>query len=104
LSESEESPTEFTLQIPPELEQGAYANFLGVWHTAYEFTLDFAVTQPAEQTEEGAVNVPCNVVARIKIPVGVVFDVIRTLNENMTRYEQRFGEIQRPAEEGEEEE
>jgi hypothetical protein len=36
------------------------------------------------------------VVARVKIPVTVLFDVLRALNENMTRYEQVFGEIRRP--------
>jgi hypothetical protein len=40
--------------------------------------------------------VPCRVVARVKIPPTVVFSLIRAINENMTRYEQAFGEIQRP--------
>ena len=30
------------IDVPPELEAGAYANFLWTWHTAHEFTLDFA--------------------------------------------------------------
>ena len=46
-----ERPTNFNLQVPPELEGGVYANFLGVWHTGYEFTLDFAVIQPADVPE-----------------------------------------------------
>jgi hypothetical protein len=41
-------------------------------------------------------RVPCRVVARVKIPVTVLFDVLRALNENMTRYESVFGEIKRP--------
>jgi hypothetical protein len=89
-------PTEFQVQVPPELEPGVYANFLGVWHSPYEFTLDFAVTQPPEPGED-VLTVPCRVVARIKMPVSVIFDVIRTLNDNMTKYEQTFGEIHRPA-------
>jgi len=36
------------------------------------------------------------VVARLKVPVSLVFDVIRALNEEMTVYEQQFGEIRRP--------
>jgi hypothetical protein len=36
------------------------------------------------------------VVSRVRIPVSVIFDVLRALNENMTRYETAFGEIQRP--------
>jgi hypothetical protein len=49
----------FEVQIPPEQEGGAYANFLSVWHTGHEFTLDFAVTQPTRETDMGAMVVPC---------------------------------------------
>lgn len=93
-------PTQFQLNVPPELEAGVYANVLGVWHTVYEFTLDFAAMQPP-QVDEGdptsAAVVPCRVVSRVKVPVTVVFDLIRALNENMTKYEERFGEIRRPS-------
>jgi hypothetical protein len=37
-------------------------------------------------------------VARVKIPTTVIFDVLRALNENMTRYEASFGEIRSPGE------
>jgi hypothetical protein len=44
---------------------GAYANFLTVWHSPHDFTLDFAVTQPVQPTAPGApVQVPCRVVWR----------------------------------------
>ena len=97
--EAEDRPTEFQIQVPNDLEPGVYANFLSVWHTAYEFTLDFGVTQPPQIVEDdpdGPVRVECRVVSRVKIPVTVLFDVLRALNENMTRYEQVFGEIKRP--------
>ena len=98
----EGSSTEFQFYAAPEVEVGVYANILSVWHTAYEFTLDFAATQPPqpydpENPDAGGV-VPCRIVSRVKIPVTVVFDVIRALNENMTQYEEQFGEIQRPGE------
>jgi hypothetical protein len=90
--------------VPPEQEAGAYANFLGVWHTAHEFTLDFAATQAPQVAEPddpaSPVVVPCRVVARVKIPATVLFDVLRALNENMTRYEATFGEIRRPEQRG----
>ena len=93
-----ERPTNFNVQLPPELEGGTYANFLGVWHTGYEFTLDFAVTQPPVIPEDEAepITVPCRVVTRVKIPPTLIFDIMRALNENMTTYENTFGEIQRP--------
>jgi hypothetical protein len=91
-------PTNFNVQIPPELEGGTYANFLGAWHTGHEFTLDFAVTQPPVVPENPTepTTVPCRVVTRVKIPPTLIFDILRALNENMTTYENTFGEIQRP--------
>jgi Protein of unknown function (DUF3467) len=92
----------FQVQVPPELEGGVYANFLSVWHTGHEFTLDFSATQPPQAADPddptSPVTVPCRVVARVKIPPTLVFDVIRAMNENMTRYESVFGEIRRPDE------
>jgi len=93
-----ERPTNFDIQVPPDLEGGAYANLLGVWHTGHEFTLDFAVTQPPivpENPQEPA-TIPCRVVTRVKIPPSLIFDIMRALNQNMTIYEATFGEIQRP--------
>jgi hypothetical protein len=93
-------PSEFQVEVPPELQAGVYANFLGVWHSAYEFTLDFGTTLPAQpgdpEDEHSPTVVPCQVTARIKIPVALIFNVLQALNENMTRYEEVFGEIQRP--------
>jgi hypothetical protein len=87
---------ELRIEVPPEMQPGVYANFLSVWHTPYEFTLDFAATQPPVESEDGPVVVPCRVVTRVKVPVTVMFDILRALNENMTRYERVFGEIRRP--------
>ena len=90
----------FDLRVPPELEGGVYSNFLGVWHTAHEFTLDFSATLPAEAPEmtdaAAAMHVPCRVTARVKVPPTLVFDIIRALNENLTGYEEKFGAIRRP--------
>lgn len=97
---------QFSVEVPAEELGGAYANFLSVWHTAHEFTLDFGVTQPAQPTDPAdpgsPIVVSCHVVSRVKIPVSVVFDVLRALNENMTRYEDAFGAIERPTRRGEE--
>jgi hypothetical protein len=42
-------------EVPDDLVAGAYSNVMGVWHTPYEFTLDFGVFQPARKgkTEDG---------------------------------------------------
>ena len=105
MSDADEHELNFRIDVPEEQRGGAYANFLAVWHTAHEFTLDFAATQPVQKSDPESENspfvVPCHVVSRVRIPRTVIFDVLRALNENMTRYEAAFGEIQRPAQEEE---
>ena len=39
--------------------------------------------------------IPCRVVSRIKIPVTLIFDMLRTVNGIMTQYEDQFGPIKR---------
>ncbi|HEY6015820.1 MAG TPA: DUF3467 domain-containing protein [Gaiellaceae bacterium] len=81
------------VDLPDELVPGVYANAAGVWHTPYEFTVDFLSLLLRDP--EAPDVVPCRVVARIKLPPTVIFDLIRALNANMTVYEARFGEIHR---------
>jgi hypothetical protein len=82
-------------RISDDEQGGRFANVVGVWHSAHEFTLDFAATQQPEPRDDGYV-VPARVTARVKLPVSVLFDLIRALNENMTKYEQVYGPINRP--------
>ena len=91
--------TEFEIQVPPEEEAGGYSNFLMIWHTPHEFTLDFAVMQPSQPAENG-VKVPCRVVSRIRISPTVMLDILQAMTENVARYQQTFGEIQRPGQPG----
>jgi hypothetical protein len=108
----DEEPPEvvFDFAIPLEWEVGVYANTVNVWHSPYEFTLDWAITQPVEvqdpENPSAGLRVPATVVARVRIPVGLIFDVLQTLNQAMTGYESIFGEIRRPeaSEEGADEE
>jgi hypothetical protein len=92
----DEEPTQLEIRVPAEIEGGAYANMVGVWHTGHEFTLDFSVTLPTNEGEGGRTVVPCQVVARLKIAPTLIFDLMRALNENMSNYEAKFGEIRRP--------
>ena len=93
-----ERPIELQLDVPPELEGGTYANVLNVWHTAYEFTLDFGVMQQVGEPEDAdaALQVPVRVVSRVRIPVTLLFEVLKALNTNMTGYESTFGSIRAP--------
>ena len=91
----QQQQTEFEIQVPPENEAGEYSNFLMVWHTPHEFTLDFAVMQPSQPADKG-VKVPCRVVSRVRIPPSVMLDILNAMTENVSRYQQTFGEIHRP--------
>ena len=91
-------PIELKIDVPPDLEGGTYANVLNVWHTAYEFTLDFGVMQQVGEPEDAdaALQVPVRVVSRVRIPVTLLFEVLKALNTNMTGYESTFGSIRAP--------
>jgi hypothetical protein len=87
------------IDVPPELEAGAYANFLWTWHTAHEFTLDFAALVGegrAPIVEPDPSDTRLLVVSRVKVAPSTVFDMIRSIHGNMTLYEERFGAIQYP--------
>jgi hypothetical protein len=91
----------FESRVDPALEAGAYANALAIWHTPHEFTFDFLVSSEPPQpvaTDEGetVIRAPHRLVARIRIPPTAVFDIIRTVNQNLTMYEQSFGQIRPP--------
>jgi hypothetical protein len=83
-------------EAPPSL----YANILSVWYSPYEFGLDWGLTEPVEPEDPddptSPLRVPVSIVARVRVPTGLIFDVLRTLNEAMTRYEAIFGEIRGP--------
>jgi hypothetical protein len=98
-------PPEFKFQVPDHLAGGVYSNLVGVWHTPYEFTLDFAVMQPGELDfdEDGnqRVVVPSRVVARVKLPPAMMFELLQALNRDMTLYEEQLGgPIPRPGNPG----
>lgn len=94
-----EPEVRFDVYVPDNQMAGSYANLLNVWHTAHEFTLDFATTMPPESAVDDlgnpVVRVPVQVVQRVKVPPSLLFEIMRALNENMTRYEESFGSIQR---------
>lgn len=91
----------FRLEVPDQLQGGSYANLASVWHTAHEFTLDFGATMPPESAPNGEVTVPVKVVARVKMPVSVIFDLLKAINANMTIYEETYGPISGPRREPE---
>jgi hypothetical protein len=78
----------FQIEVPGDLPT-VYANFLSVWNSPHEFTLDFGVTGLPTPSDEapGAMNVPTRIVARVKVPPTVVDEMLRALATNVSNRE-----------------
>ncbi len=76
------------VQISDEELKGRYSNLLRITHTREEFILDFMNFVPPQAV----------VTARIITNPGHLKRTIRALQENLNRYEKRYGEIQEAAE------
>lgn len=84
--------TRININLPPEQEAGAYANFAGVWHGPDGFVLDFAVlTQPPLADENGVTQVNARVVSRVRIPTSQAWELMRALNEQLGQWEHEHG-------------
>jgi Protein of unknown function (DUF3467) len=86
-----EDQQEIHMRVPEQVALGQYANLVGVWHTPHEFAIDFALVQPFLPDGPAA-----TVVSRVRIPPTIVFELLKSLNQNLAAYEETFGEIQRP--------
>ncbi len=87
---------EFQIDISPEVEAGVYADFISLWHTPDAFVLDFAALkgppQQAQPPAGPAVQVfPTRVVARVRIPPGQVFELMRGLEQQLSTWEAETG-------------
>jgi hypothetical protein len=72
------------IKVPEEVARGAYANTMAVFHTREEFVIDFLNVFP-----------PAGIAtARIITSPGHVKRIIRALQENLRRYEERFGPVE----------
>lgn len=86
------------ISVPPEAEVGVFAGFASVWRAQDSFVLDFAteVRPPEVVVEEGRpdvpyVHVPARVVARVRIPPGQVWELMKALEQNLSAYERERG-------------
>ena len=83
---AQEPQVRFEMSIAEGDVVGVYSNFLGVWHTAHEFTLDFCQSLPGDETA-------MDVVARVKVAPTMVGRILEALSENLAVYENRFGSV-----------
>ncbi|APD09657.1 MULTISPECIES: DUF3467 domain-containing protein [Thermus] len=81
------SELKLDIQIDKDTALGRYTNLALIAHTKNEFILDFALLQP----QGGAM-----VVSRIITSPGHAKALLRSLAENVARYEETFGPIPEP--------
>lgn len=79
---------EFKLELDPETARGRYANLALITHTQAEFFLDFALAYPRQAPL---------VVSRVVTSPQHAKALLRSLEDNLRRYEERFGPIPEPA-------
>jgi hypothetical protein len=90
MSDKPETPAakqpQIQIQIPPEVQNGAYANLTFVSHTETEFTFDFVYVLPHEP--RGVVR------SRVITSAKQARRLLAALQDNVTRYEERYGPIE----------
>ena len=71
------------VHVPPELENGVYANFAVVHHTQHEVTIDFCQlgTSPVNPGETAVVPV----VSRIHIAPTFVMPLLQAISANLAK-------------------
>ncbi len=78
-----EKPDGIKVNFPVHLHAGVYANSMLVAHNREEFIIDFSLISPPVGT----------VTARIITSPGHIKRIISALQENVKRYEAKFGTI-----------
>jgi len=76
---------EIKIVVDDAIAQGIYVNFLSVLHNKAEFVMDFGRLVPGRQDVKIQARLISNPIAFKQI--------VKTLNENLERYEAHFGVI-----------
>jgi len=76
---------QISIELPDELGEGIYANFAVITHSPAEFVMDFIRVLPG--TKKSRVH------ARLIMAPQNAKALLRALEENIRRYEERHGEI-----------
>ena len=76
---------EVKIEVDDITAQGVYCNLAMIGHSEDEFIIDFIFLQPQNQKAK--------VRSRIVTSPGHVKRLLSALNENLAKYEARFGEI-----------
>lgn len=87
-----EHPRNLALDISPEEMLGTYANLAIISHSPSEFVIDFARLMPGVESAK--------VIRRLIMTPDHTKRLLRALQDNVRRYEQEFGEIELPENDG----
>lgn len=88
----EQKKNEIQIELSPEVANGHYSNLAVISHSANEFFLDFIAMAP---------NMPkAKVQSRIIMTPENFKNLYFALRENLQKYEQTFGEIERKTPKG----
>jgi len=81
----EEKKFELTIQVDDKTAEGTYVNFLSVFHNQAEFVMDFGRIVPGKPEVK--------ILSRLMTNPIAIKQIVRTLSENLERYEKNFGPI-----------
>ncbi len=88
------------ISLPDSALPGVYADLVGVWHTNETFVLDFSALVEPPRVADGpggpAVVQRAQVVSRVRIPPGQVFEIMRALEQQLTAWETESGQRRTP--------
>lgn len=90
--ENQNNQHQMQIEIKPEVALGVYSNFAVISHSPTEFVLDF-VSNMAGMPKP-------TVASRIVLAPEHAVRLLNALRENVGRYEQQFGKIQLPEQQG----
>jgi formyltetrahydrofolate hydrolase len=85
MDEKKQQPQQISVEISPEQSEGIYSNIVLIAHSPSEFILDFARILPGLQKAK--------VFARILMTPQNACLLKDALDENLKKYEERFGKI-----------
>ncbi len=87
-----EQKKELKIELTPEVAHGHYSNLAVISHSGQEFFLDFVAMAP---------NMPqAKVLSRIIMTPENAKNLLFALRDNVAKYEQTFGEIERKTPKG----
>ena len=84
----QKKPIEIEITIPDNMKGGVYSNLMQIQHTREEFILTFIMVSPPT----GAAT------ARVIMSPGHIKRTIAALQENVKKYEEKFGSIKQAEE------